>query len=74
MLEETEGAIKYVQSRETINIGYTRRRQTKNNTKTQKDEQQSNGYKGEPNILIMRKSYRTSQHGTHKIRTPNSTT
>jgi hypothetical protein len=29
MLENTEGAIKNRQSRETINIGYTRQRQTK---------------------------------------------
>ena len=29
MLENTEGAIKYGQSRETGNIGYTRWRQTK---------------------------------------------
>jgi hypothetical protein len=30
MLENTEGAIKNGQSRETGNIGYTRRRKTKN--------------------------------------------
>jgi len=29
MLENTEGAMKYGQSRETVNIAYTRRRNTK---------------------------------------------
>jgi len=33
MLENTEGAIKNGQSRETSNIGYTRRRKTKENTR-----------------------------------------
>ena len=32
MLENTEGTIKDGQSRETGNIGYTRRRQTQHNT------------------------------------------
>jgi hypothetical protein len=32
MFENTEGAIKNGQSRETGNIGFTRRRQTKQNT------------------------------------------
>ena len=40
MLEKTEGAIMYVQSRETSNIRYTRRIQTKHNTENQKDEQE----------------------------------
>jgi hypothetical protein len=34
MLENTEGAIKKGQSRETGNIGYTRRRKTKQNHNT----------------------------------------
>ena len=32
------------------------------------------GGKGEPNIIYMRKSKRTSQHGTQNVKTHNRTT
>ena len=70
--ENTEGTIKNVTSRETGNIGYTRRRQTKQKHNTlcvRHDYEQINtnnvyktsllqtaGGKDEPNIVFMRKS------------------
>ena len=72
MLENTEGAIKNGQSRETGNIGYTRRKQTKHNTlcvghhymqantknvnKSWVLLQTTGGYKDEPNTVFMQKS------------------
>ena len=35
---------------------------------------QTTGGKDEPNIVIMRKSLRTSQHGTQNVKTHNRTT
>ena len=70
-LENTEGAIKTRQSREAGNIGYTRRRKTKqkhnticighhyantNNVNKTWTLLQTPGGKDEPNIVVMRKS------------------
>jgi hypothetical protein len=87
MSENTERAIKNGQSRETGNIGYTRRRKTKQKHNTicvWHHHTQRNTYNvnktwalsqtTEPNIVLMRNSYRTSQHGTHNLQTLNRTT
>ena len=64
MLENTEGTIKNGHSRDTGNIGYTRRRQTKQRHYTQTDTNnvnktwgllQATGGKDEPNIVYSRK-------------------
>ena len=59
MLENTKGATKNRQTRETGNIGYTRRRKTKqehntNNVNKTRTLLQTIGGKDEPNIVFMR--------------------
>jgi hypothetical protein len=44
IIENTEGAIKNGQSRETDNIGYTRRRQTKQRHNTMRVRHHTNKY------------------------------
>jgi hypothetical protein len=87
MSENTERAIKNGQSRETGNIGYTRQRKTKQKHNTicvWHHHTQRNTYNvnktwalwqtTEPNIVLMRNSYQTSQHATHNVQTLNRTT
>lgn len=38
------------------------------------DEMQTKGGKDEPTIVLIRKSQRTSRHGTQKVKTHNRTT
>jgi hypothetical protein len=59
MLENTKGATKNRQTRETGNIGYTRRRKAKqehntNNVNKTRTPLQTIGGKDEPNIVFMR--------------------
>jgi hypothetical protein len=56
--ENTEGAIKNGQARETGNIGYTRRRKTQHNMcwTPLYASKHTTGGKDEPNIISMRKS------------------
>ena len=90
-VENTEGAIKDGQYRNTGNIGYTKQRKTKqrhhtiwvelhstqlntNNLNMTRTLPQTTGGKDEPNISFMRKSQRTSLHGTQNIKTHNRRT
>ena len=78
MLENTEGTIKNGQSRESGNIGHTRRRQYVLDTAVRKHIDNANKAwtllqttvgKYKPNIVFMRKSQQTSQHETQNVKT-----
>jgi hypothetical protein len=62
------------QKHNTICVGHQYTQANINNVNKSCALLQTTGGKDEPNIVIMRKSLRTSQHGTQNVKTHNRTT